>query len=124
MAVNNQENQGTLVSVKRVRKDVDAKNRDKVVLTFGTDNQGRDGLAELIAALKQYEGKQVNFDIRLDKKTTERGVAFDTAFVIVKEMIPKAAGGGAPGKAQYVPKQSRKDQVQQRAKQINESFGE
>lgn len=111
-------NPGTLVSVKRVRKGEDTKGREKIVLTFGTDNQGANGLEALISALETYRGKQVNFDIRLDQKTTDRGVKFDTAFVIIKEMIPKDQQGTT-----YTPKnQSRADAVRAKAEKIQKQF--
>jgi hypothetical protein len=95
----NQGPQGTLVNVKRVREDVDSKGRRKVVLTFGLDKDGNNGLDKLINTLTELQGKQANFDIRLEEKTSDKGTKFMTAFVIVKEMIPREAG-----QTQFVPK--------------------
>lgn len=102
-----QQQPGTLVNVKRVRKDVDTKGREKVVLTFGLDKDGNNGADALIAALAEYSGKQINFDIRLEEKESAHGT-FTTAFVIVKEMIPKTAGGG---KGSFVPKNKAKTEA-------------
>jgi hypothetical protein len=101
MSEQQQQNSGTLVNVKRVRKDTDTKGREKVVLTFGLDKNGNNGADSLIAALAELSGKQINFDIRLEEKQTQDGATFTSAFVIVKEMVPKAEGGG---KAKFVPK--------------------
>lgn len=96
-------NNGTILNVKRVRKDTDAKGREKVVLTFGLDKDGNNGADALLATLQELAGKQVNFDIRLEEKTSSSGASFMTAFVIVKEMIPKDAGT-----TKYVPKNSQR----------------
>ena len=114
---NNQQQQGTIVSVKRVRKGFDTKEREKIVLTFGPDSKGRDSALALARAIQALEGKQINFDIRLDKKESDNGT-FDTAFVIVKEMVPKDQR-----KATFVPKnKSRADDVKAKAKKIQEQF--
>lgn len=104
MAQGNGDNQGTLVNVKRVRRgEQDNSGRDKIVLTFGTDQDGNNGLDTFLTALEGLRGKQANVDIRISTKEGRNGT-FDTAFVIVKEMIPKGAGG-APGAGKtYVPK--------------------
>ena len=115
--------QGTLVNVKRVRQEEDTKGRQKVVLTFGLDQDGNNGLDSLLDALTALRGKQANVDIRISKKTSSQGVEFDTAFVIVKEMIPKAAGAGAPAKGKFVPKnQAKATELKARAKAIQESL--
>jgi hypothetical protein len=103
MSETTNQNNGTIVNVKRVRRDQDAKGRDKVVLTFGLDQDGNNGLDSLLAALETYRGKQVNFDIRLEQKTSGAGAKFDAAFVIVKEMIPKDQ---AAAQTTFVPKGS------------------
>lgn len=123
MSQNNQQ-QGTLVNVKRVRQDEDAAGRKKVVLTFGLDNNGNNGLDALIDALTALRGRQVNFDIRIGQKEASNGTTFDTAFVIVKEMIPKSEGGGrAPGK--FVPKNKAKaETLKARAKDLMASLEE
>lgn len=108
---------GTIINVKRVRKGTDSKEREKVVLTFGTDKDGRNGLDALLNALEQHRGKQVNFDIRLGKQQTERGAAFDTAFVIVKEMIPLDQKP-----ATYVSKGKGSSTTAAKAQKIQEQF--
>ncbi len=108
---------GAILNVKRVRRDQDFNKRDRVVLTFGTDKDGVNGLDTLIATLQSYQGRQVNFDIRLDKKKSDRGVEFDTAFVIVKEMIPK---GQEP--ATYTPKLTKQADVRERAKKFEKGI--
>jgi hypothetical protein len=88
------QNNGTLVNVKRVRRAEGkgkAGNQEQLVLTFGTGKEGEDGLESLLNALEQYRGRQVNFDIRITQQKGKTGT-FDSAFVIVKEMIPKAEG--------------------------------
>lgn len=124
MENNQQQAPGTLVGVKRVRRATDAKGREKIVLTFGLDQNGDNTLDGLLAALESLRGKQANVDIRISEKQTEGGASFETAFVIVKEMIPKAAGGGAP-KGKFVPKnKSRAEDLKARAKQISQSLEE
>ncbi len=110
---------GAIINVKRVRRDVDFNKREKVVLTFGLNRDGGNDLDTLIATLQSYQGKQVNFDIRLDKKTSERGAAFDTAFVIVKEMIPKDM---ADASSTFTPKKSKQDDVRERAKKFEKGI--
>lgn len=90
---------GKIVNVKRVREATDTKGRRQVVLTFGLDREGNNGLDPLIEALEELRGKQANFDIRLEEKVSEQGRTFTAAFVIVKEMIPRPQG-----QVQYVPK--------------------
>jgi hypothetical protein len=99
MAEPQAQNNGALINVKRVRKDTDTKGRDKVVLTFGLDKNGNNGADSLLTALAALQGKQVNFDIRMEEKVTEAGATFTSAFVLVKEMIPKEQGTTS-----YVPK--------------------
>lgn len=78
------------MNVKRVRRGTDKSEREVLALTFGIDKQtGANGADALIEALEAYRGKQVNLDIRLSEKETKTGQKFDSAFVIVKEMIPK-----------------------------------
>lgn len=105
-----QENAGSIVNVKRVRRATDKKGREQIVLTFGL-GQNRDGsdanhADALIQALEAYKGKQINFDVRLDKKQTPSGAEFDTAFVLVREMIPRDDPRSTQGnaKAKFVPK--------------------
>ena len=107
-----QENQvpSTLINVKRVRTETGkGKNQDQeaVVLTFGLDQEGNNGLDTLIDTLEQYRGKQVNFDIRLTDKTSKTGQSFKSAFVIVKEMIPRGSGGGQT----YTKKPGRQEKI-------------
>lgn len=110
--------EGTLVNVKRVRRDTDKGGRDKLVLTFGTDKEGKDGLVQLIDALEQYRGKQVNFDIRVQEKQASNGSTFDSAFVIIKEMIPKDQA-----QTTYVPKNTaRATTVKASADKIRKQF--
>jgi hypothetical protein len=92
---------GTIVNVKRVRKGQDHAGREKLVLTFGLDSEGNNGLEALIAALQEYAGKQVNFDIRVEEKTSKSGSKFDAAFVKITEMIPRDQAGA---QTTFVPK--------------------
>jgi hypothetical protein len=101
MSQNENQNNGTIVGTKRVRREKDTKKRDKVVLTFGLDKEGRNSADALISAVSALKGKQINLDIRIEEKTTESGKKYDAAFVLVKEMIPKDQGGG---QTTYVPK--------------------
>ena len=118
----------TFVSVKRVRTgEKDSKGRDRTVLTFGLgkDPQGNEinGLDALIAALLPYQGKQVNFAVHLEEKTTPQGRKFPSAFVKITEMIPKDAGGG--GQTQFVPKnQTRNQSIRATAEKIKQTFVE
>jgi hypothetical protein len=104
----------TLVNVKRVRKGTEKKGKnqdqDQLVITFGlyedfTTGVTRNSLDELIETLLPYQGKQVNLDIRVSQKQSKSGKKFDTAFVIVKEMIPKEQ---TQGRATYTTKASSK----------------
>jgi len=111
---------GTIIGVKRVRRATDTKGREKVVLTFGLDKDGNNIADVLMQTLTALQGKQVNFDIRLDKRTSEQGVEFDTAFVIVKEMIPKDQQ--AP-RSTYKPKQAAaKSNLKARANAISKEL--
>lgn len=118
----------TFVNVKRVRTgEQDSKGRDKTVLTFGLgkDPQGNEvnGLDSLISALLPYQGKQVNFAIHVEEKTTPQGRTFPSAFVKITEMIPKDQGGGPQGKTVYAPKaQSRSEAVKATAAAIKSKF--
>jgi hypothetical protein len=113
------------VNVKRVKQEKDAKNRDKVKLTFGTytDKNGteRNSLQELINALLELTGEgksgQANLDIRIEMKTSDRGSQFPSAFVMVTEMVPKATG-----ETRFVPKTSRAADVKARSQEIAKAF--
>ncbi len=114
----------TFVNVKRVRKELDTKKREQVVFTFGLgkDKQGNEvnGADQLIAALEQYRGKQVNLDFRIEEKTSEQGRTFPSAFCRIVEMIPKDQ---QQGKATYVPKnQSKAQNLQDKANKLAEQF--
>ena len=117
----NQENPSTLVPTKRVRLESGkGKNGDQeqIVLTFGLDKEGGNNLKDLYNALTPYveQNKQVNFDIRITEKTSERGTKFPSAFVLVREMIPRAEGGGYAGaKATFTKKPSRQDAIKAQA---------
>lgn len=113
--------QSTLVGAKRIRKDeTDVKGRDKIVLTFGPDSKGRDGAKALAAAINELAdaGKQINFDIRIGEQETDRGVKFPTAFVLIKEMVPKSQGGV---QATYSKKESREDAMKAKAEQVRKA---
>lgn len=107
MSDNNNENRGVLVGTKRVRSEIDSKGRKRTVLTFGPtkgpDGEMVDTASALIEALELLRGKQINFDVRVSEMTSERGTTFETAFVIVKEMIPKDAT-----QTKFVPKNQAK----------------
>lgn len=103
----------TLVGAKRVRSgEKDSKGRERVVLTFDAEQT-----ALLAAEFSKYaaEGKQVNFDTRIGEAESANGRKFPTAFTIVKEMIPKDAGGAT---ANYKPKASRADQLKAQAEKL------
>jgi len=113
-----QQNTGQIVGAKRIRKDeVDVKGREKIVLTFGPDSRGIDGAKALAAAINELAdaGKQINFDIRIGEAESARGTKFPTAFVLVKEMVPKDAGGG---QVSYQAKQSRQDSIKEKAAKV------
>lgn len=113
-----QKNNGTIVGAKRIRKDeVDVKGRDKIVLTFGPDSRGVDGAKALADAINELvsEGKQINFDIRIGEAESARGTKFPTAFVLVKEMIPKDAG---VSQTTYVKKESKQESLQKKADKV------
>lgn len=115
------QNSGTIVGAKRIRKDeVDVKGREKIVLTFGPDSQGRDGAKALANAINELvsEGKQINFDIRIGEAESARGTKFPTAFVLVKEMVPKDAGGG---QVSYQKKESRQDSIKAKAEKVRKA---
>ena len=118
----------TFVDVKRVRTgDKDSKGRDKTVLTFGLINREtedgstfqKNSLDDLIAALQQYQGKQVNFSIHMEEKTSSQGSKFKSAFVKITEMIPKDQ---AQAKTAFVPK-NRQAAVKATAERIQKEFG-
>lgn len=115
--------------MKRVRRATDAKGREQLVLTFGlgTDREGNEinGADNLIAALQEYKGKQINFDVRLEKKVGARGTEFDTGFVVVKEMIPKDDPRSVPPKTKFVPKgQARTAELKTNAERVRASIKE
>lgn len=123
MNQNQQENPSTLVSVKRVRMDSGkGKNQDQeqIVLTFGLGKEGENSLKDLYNALTPYveADKQINFDIRITEKTSERGSKFPSAFVLVREMIPRAEGGGFAGKSNFTKKPSRQDTIKKQAEKF------
>ncbi len=115
----------TFVNVKRVKAgEQDDKGREKTVLTFGlqTDRNGNEvnTCDQLIEALEQYRGKQVNIDIRVGEAESAQGRKFPTAFVRIYEMIPKDAQAG---RVAFVPKKpSRTDDVKARAAKIQQDF--
>lgn len=101
-----------IVSAKRVRRgEQDLKGRDQIVLTFGPDKTGREGAQELAEAINKLasEGKQINFDIRIGKQEGARGKSFDTAFVLIKEMVPLNATSGT--QVAYKAKQTRQEKM-------------
>ncbi len=112
----------TFVNVKRVRTEIDKKNRQQTVFTFGlgTDKQGNptNGLDQLIDALTPYRGKQINLDFRVEEKEVN-GRKFPSAFVRVVEMIPK----DQQTTTTYVPKTSSKaEQVKAQAAKLQQQF--
>lgn len=114
----------TFVNVKRVKVDKDSKGRDQVKLTFGLtkDKNGQEvnSADQLIEALEQYRGKQVNFDIRIGEAESG-GRTFPTAFVRIVEMIPKDAQ--APGtKTAWVPKAPKADTTKAKNEEIRNRF--
>ena len=114
---NEQQNQGTLVNVKRVRRAQDKSGREQVVLTVGLDKEGNNTADALIETQQTNKGKQINFDVRLEVKQTTTGQTFDSAFVIVKEMIPRDAN------ATYTPKANAKQtSVKANADKIRKQF--
>lgn len=115
--------------MKRVRRATDSKGREQLVLTFGlgTDREGNaiNGADNLIEALQEYRGKQINFDVRLEKKVGARGTEFDTGFVVVKEMIPKDDPRNTPAKTKFVPKgQARTEELKNNAERVRASIKE
>lgn len=117
----------TFVNVKRVKSgEKDSKGRDVVKLTFGTgeDRQGNatNGCDQLIAALEQYRGKQVNLDIRIGEAEAN-GRKFPTAFVRVVEMIPKDDARSGAVRTEFVPKVSKTEATKQRSEDIRAKFG-
>lgn len=115
------QNNGTIVGTKRVRTGTDNAGRAKTVLTFGLDKNGNNSADELIKALEALKGKQINFDIRVGEKESEHGV-FQTAFVIVKEMIPKDQQAPAT-KSKFTPKnKERAENVKATAAKIREQM--
>lgn len=115
------QNSGSIVGAKRVRKDEqDIKGRDKIVLTFGPDKKGRDGAKELAKAISELAeaGKQINFDIRIGEAEGAGGRTFPTAFVLIKEMIPKSEGGGQVG---FAKTESRQDAMKAQAEKVRKS---
>lgn len=111
----------TFVNVKRVKQEKDTKGRDKVQITLGTytDKAGveRNSLNELIDVLLTLQGKQANFDIRIEMKESSSGAKFPSAFLRVAEMVPRGAGS-----VQFTPKASRSDDVKARAAKIQATF--
>lgn len=116
------QNNGTLVGAKRVRTGTDNAGRKKTVLTFGLDKNGNNSADQLLAALETLRGKQVNFDIRVGEKESANGT-FETAFVIIKEMVPKDQQTSSGGQAKFVPKnKSRAENVKATAQKIREQM--
>lgn len=111
-----QENQGTIINVKRVTEATGqgkAKDQDKHMFCVGLNKDGSNEFDKLLDALEQYRGKQVNFDFRVSDKQTESGVSFRGAFLIVKEMIPRAED----------PKYAKKSDVKAKASAVRAKFG-
>lgn len=105
-----------LVGTKRVREEEDdGKGRRKVVLTFGPDSRGNDTAVQLANAINELvaEGKQINIDIRIGEQTSDRGKKFPTAFVLVKEMVPKDQGT-----TKFVPKATKTSNLKSSAEKI------
>ncbi len=129
----------TFVNLKRVRgltknkvtgvtevTEQDSKKRAKINLTFGlgTDRQGNpnNGADQLIEALLPYQGKQVNFTIYVEEKTSSQGRVFPSAFVKITEMIPRDEAPMGM-KTQFVAKTTTRAQdVKNRAEEIKKSF--
>lgn len=109
MSENN--NDSVLLNTKRTRVDKDVKERDRLVVTFNQEQT--EALIEALTALK---GRQVNFDVRTEEKTGSRG-KFLSSFVLIKEMIPKAAGATT----QVV---SKKRDFKDAASKISNAFGQ
>lgn len=101
-----------LIGAKRVKQEKDKSERDRIVLTLDVEQTKllAAALGELAAA-----GKQTNIDTRIGEAESENGRKFPTAFSIVKEMIPKSAGGGA---TTFKPKNTRAQNVKADADRI------
>ena len=114
----------TFVNVKRVKLEQDDKKRDKMVFTFGLgeDKNGNptNGCDQLIEALQQYKGKQVNLDFRVEEKEY-KGKKFPSAFVRIVEMIPKDQQASQTA---FVPKASKADQVKANAERLAKQFAD
>lgn len=116
---NNQNNDfppATLVGAKRVREvEADAKGRKQVVFTFGPDSKGNNGAIALANAINELasQGKQINLDFRIGEAEGKGGRTFSTAFLLVKEMVPKAAGTSS-----YTAKPSTADKLAKQAEKI------
>lgn len=102
----------TFVNAKRVRTgDTTKSGAEKTVVTFGLVKNYKTGeeensLDQLIAALEQYRGKQVNLNIFIqDKEDSNTGRTFQSCYVGVTEMIPKYQ---AQAKTAFVPKANAK----------------
>ncbi len=115
----------TFVNAKRIRTgDKTTKGADKTTVTFGLmndfkTNQEVNTADQLIAALEQYRGKQINLVIYVQDKEHE-GRKFQSAFVGVTEMIPKDQ---QQGKTAFVPKnQSRSNDIKAKADSIRTQF--
>ncbi len=115
----------TFVNAKRIRTgDKTAKGANKTTVTFGLVNDFKTGVEvntadQLIAALEQYRGKQVNIMLFVEDKEHD-GRKFQSAYVGVTEMIPKDQ---QPGKATFVPKSSQTAaKIEAKAKQLAEQF--
>ncbi len=115
----------TFVNAKRVRTgDKTAKGANKTTVTFGLVNDFKTGAEvntadQLITALEQYRGKQVNLMIFVEDKEHD-GRKFQSAYVGVTEMIPKDQ---TQGKATFVPKnQTTAAKIEAKSKQLAEQF--
>lgn len=90
-------NNGTIINVSRTNELIDAKERKRLEFVFNsnaTDLNGnpRNEVDELIGALTALRGKKVKLDFRVEEKTAKSGKKFPTAFLLVKEVVPKTEG--------------------------------
>lgn len=116
----------TLIPVKRVRTETGKGKKgdqEQIVLTFGLNKEGGNDLDTLIDTLQEYRGKQINFDVRISEKTSERGTKFPSAFVLVKEMIPRNDdAGGVQRTTTFTKKPSRQDKIKAEAKKFEKGI--
>lgn len=90
--MSDQNDRGTLLNVKRVTEETNQgkkQDQDKHLFCIGENSDGSNEFDKLLEVLQQYKGKQVNFDFRVTDKE-HQGRKYRGAFLIVKEMVPKA----------------------------------